>query len=246
MNNVSIIFAKLAGIKRNVSEELATTTRYFDLSVLDYFKRYEIILQQLKQVMPELYADLPPLDIPQPTKDRDYNVEYEYISRYQLENLSRDLTYIFEVRANCGDGEEVKERPERIFISHGRSHEWYKVQAYVERDIKLPTLELAQEANLGRTVFQKLIEESDKCRYAVIVMTGDDELGDQKRARENVMHEIGFFQGKYGAHNVCLLYEEGTSIPTNIHGLVYSPFTKGMVDAAFALMRREIEAAFKK
>lgn len=37
-----------------------------------------------------------------------------------------------------------------------------------------PTFELAQEQNLGRTVLQKLQEETSGCTSAVIVMTGDD------------------------------------------------------------------------
>jgi predicted nucleotide-binding protein len=101
------------------------------------------------------------------------------------------------------------------------------VQDYLERDLHLLTLELAQEPNKGRTVLQKLDEESNACSFAVVVMTGDDDLGiGAPRARENVMHEIGFFQAKYGLANVCLLHEEGTNIPSNIHGLVYIPFQR--------------------
>ncbi len=34
------------------------------------------------------------------------------------------------------------------------------------------TLELAQQLTIGRTVHQKLDEESNKCNVAIIVMTG--------------------------------------------------------------------------
>jgi predicted nucleotide-binding protein len=130
-----------------------------------------------------------------------------------------------------------------VFISHGRSNEWFKVQSYLEKDLNVKTLELAQEASQGRTVLQKLNEESQKCRFAVIVMTGDDITGDQVRARENVMHEIGFFQGKYGLKNIALLHEEGVNIPSNIHGLVYIPFPKNTVEATFGALYREIKVA---
>jgi predicted nucleotide-binding protein len=165
-----------------------------------------------------------------------------------LSHLLLDIDYIFEVRANSRLGQGTAELPRRIFISHGRCHDWLKVQAYILKDIHIDTLELAQEANRGRTVLQKLNEEASKCSYAVIVMTGDDEAGEgeRPRARENVMHEIGFFQGKYGLENVCLLYEEGTNIPSNIHGLVYIPYPKGYVDATFGALRRELEAAFSE
>ena len=77
-------------------------------------------------------------------------------------------------------------------------------------------------------------------------MTGDDLDSDgNPRARENVMHEIGYFQGKFGLSAVCLLHEEGTSIPSNIHGLVYIPFPKGYVNATFSALMRELKAFYR-
>lgn len=138
------------------------------------------------------------------------------------------------------------DRESRIFITHGRAPDWREVQAYIERDLGIPTLELAQVPNLGRTILQKLKEESDRCCYALIVMTGEDKTEEgQSRARENVIHEIGYFQGKFGLAKVCLLHEEGVSIPSNIHGLVYIPFPPGMVSAALGALAREIRAAFR-
>lgn len=165
-------------------------------------------------------------------------------AKYQIEPIIQNLNYILEVRANYRIGEKVEaqEKPNRIFISHGRSKEWYKVQAYLEKDLRLTTLELAQEPILGRTVLQKLSDEAGKCGHAVIVMTGDDVMGDEVRARENVMHEVGFFQGKYGLGNITLLHEEGVNIPSNIHGLVYISFPKDTVEATFGALYRELRA----
>jgi predicted nucleotide-binding protein len=79
----------------------------------------------------------------------------------------------------------------------------------------------------------------------VIVMTGDDtDVDGNARARENVLHEIGYFQAKFGLSAVCLLHEEGTNIPSNIHGLVYVPFPKGYVSATFGLLHRELKACY--
>ena len=48
--------------------------------------------------------------------------------------------------------------------------------------------------------------EAEKCNKAVILLTKDDEMADgSMRSRQNVIHEIGFFQGKYGRKNVILL-----------------------------------------
>lgn len=93
----------------------------------------------------------------------------------------------------------------------------------------------------------KLEKKAGRCDSAVIVMTGDDTDADgQARARENVMHEIGFFQAKYGRARVCLLHQEEVSIPTNLAGVVYIPFPRGNVSASFGVLFRELNAMYKK
>ncbi|GGR66469.1 hypothetical protein GCM10008959_30840 [Deinococcus seoulensis] len=141
-----------------------------------------------------------------------------------------------------------KQAPERrIFITHGRNPEWMEVQRYIEQTIKIPTVELSQAASLGRTIIEKLEQESKNCGYAVIVMSGDDNGEDGSvRVRENVMHELGWFQAKYGRGRVCLLHEDGVSIPSNVSGLVYIPYPKNRVRSAFADLRDEIEAIYGK
>jgi predicted nucleotide-binding protein len=131
----------------------------------------------------------------------------------------------------------------RIFISHGQSTDWQHVQTFLERELDVRTLELAQEPNKGRFVLEKLDQESARCCYAVIVITDDDETTDGAlRARENVMHEIGFFQARFGRARVCLLHEDRTNIPSNIHGLVYLQYPKGVVRATFSDLRKELKA----
>ena len=168
-----------------------------------------------------------------------------YYSRAQLEGLLRSIDQIFETRANSELAAPASKPEPRVFISHGRSLDWTKVQPHIERDLNVRTLELAQEPNMGRSVLGKLDEETRKCTYAVIVMTGDDaDATGGARARQNVIHEIGYFQARYGLSRVCLLHEDGTNIMSNIHGLVYIPFTKGNVAMTFGHLMRELKAAY--
>lgn len=204
-----------------------------------------MLMTRLKEDRPDLYSELP-------IRERPKGDVSGRFSRTHADQLVRDMAYIFEVKANSElKFEPVNQEPtqdtrlRRVFISHGRSPDWREVQDYIEKDLKLATLELAQEPNKGRTVLQKLYDESNSCSFAVVVMTGDDDTGvGAPRARENVMHEIGYFQGKYGLANVCLLHEEGTNIPSNIHGLVYIPFPKGLVSATFGVLGRELRTVF--
>ncbi|THF84853.1 DNA-binding protein [Deinococcus sp. KSM4-11] len=167
----------------------------------------------------------------------------EYYHSDDLHAISDEIGILLSVWSSKNSrGSRLSPRPRRVFLSHGRDAAWREIQEFVERTLEIPTLELAQEANRGRTIFQKLIDESDNCGYAVIVMTGDDfTLDEQVRARENVIHEIGYFQGKYGADRVCLLHENEVNIPTNIQGVVYIPFPKNGIAAALGGLTRELK-----
>ena len=249
MNRITITMAKLAGLYKTVSPRLANRhAHYFDPpTVLEYFEAYNRVSAVLKEELPQLYGDLPDRPVPEPSGTTDFEGR-GYIRRQYLERIIADIDYILEVRAHSElEGPtHAPERERRVFISHGAPPDWREVQEFVERDLSIQTLELAQEPNRGRTVLQKLAEESNRCSYAVVVMTGDDRVQDgTSRARENVMHEIGYFQGKFGLANVCLLHEEGVNIPSNIHGLVYIPFPKDMVRAAFSALGRELRTVFK-
>jgi len=247
MENKSVIFAKLAGILKYIKSIMAPfgphklIPQYFKQEeVKNIFHKYSKLAKSLKEIYPDLYSDIPDRTLPKLS-------EGDTFKRSFLETLERDIDYIFEVNSQYSASEsKVNEVARRIFLSHGSSQDWMKVQNYIERDLKIQTLELAQEPNKGRTVLQKLNEESDKCSYCVVVMTGDDKVLDtETRARENVMHEIGFFQGKYGLEKVCLLYEEGTNIPSNIHGLVYIAFPKDVIESTFGSLSRELDVYFK-
>lgn len=142
---------------------------------------------------------------------------------------------------------ELKPRPNRVFLSHGRSRLWLEVARYIEKDslLRLETVELAEQPNSGRSVLEKLIETADDCSYAVIVMTAEDLVGDDEvRVRENVMHEIGYFQARYGRNRVCLLHQEGANVPSNLSGLVYLAFSGEDIKACFVDLQKELLRTF--
>jgi hypothetical protein len=242
MSKESLLLAKAAALKKIFDAiDYGAFGRCLGDAVEPVFPRYLSVIKELKEINPELYSDLPELEIP---KSLGIGSNGSLYAQHKIEPLIQSLDYILELSANVriGSNIEVAERRGRVFISHGRSNEWTKVQNYLERDLGIPTLELAQEPNLGRTVLQKLEEESHKCTVAVIVMTGDDLANNGEiRARENVMHEIGYFQGKYGLMNVVLLHEQGVSIPSNIHGLVYIGFPKDSSEASLGALTREMK-----
>ncbi|WP_259647207.1 nucleotide-binding protein [Burkholderia pseudomallei] len=255
--------AKLAGIRRAVTaalDEMLLTRgretvprRSFDPdSVGHQFMQAANLIEKLRELLPDLYGDFHKVAT-EPTTEvvllEKGNEKRLFYGREQVEMLGRDIDQVLEIRANselsqpaAKAGKDLK----RVFISHGRSNDWREVQAYIEKDIGLATLELAQEPNAGQTIIEKLENNAESCDSAVIVMTGDDIDADgQARARENVMHEIGFFQAKYGRARVCLLHEEAVSIPTNLSGVVYVPFPEGNIGTSFGVLIRELQAMYK-
>ena len=86
----------------------------------------------------------------------------------------------------------------------------------------------------GVTNIARLSEMLDAAAIALLVMTGEDEQTDGKlRARMNVVHEAGLFQGRLGFTRVIVLLEEGCEEFSNIQGLGQIRFPKGNIKAAF-------------
>jgi predicted nucleotide-binding protein len=78
--------------------------------------------------------------------------------------------------------------------------------------------------------------------FALIIMTAEDQTKDGKtRARENVVHEAGLFQGKLGFERAIILREESCEEFSNIHGLVQLEFPRGKIMAVSEEIRRTLE-----
>jgi predicted nucleotide-binding protein len=82
-----------------------------------------------------------------------------------------------------------------------------------------------------------------KVTFAVLVLTGEDETAKGgKRARQNVIHEAGLFQGVLGFHRAILLVQKGVEEMSNVHGLQHIPFERNRIDTTFF----ELERALKR
>lgn len=200
MHKVDLAIVRLRLVYGSVKQNLRSArAQYFDPAIVsEYFETYGQLVTAVKEAAPELFRDLQNRPIPQPSDTTDFEGR-GYIRRHHLERLLEDLEYIAEVWSRSQPQPHVRNAERRVFISHGNAVDRREVQAFIEKDLGVETLELAQQPNRGRTVLQKLSEESDHCSYAVIVMTGEDKMeSGQVRTRENVMHEVGYFQGKFG------------------------------------------------
>jgi predicted nucleotide-binding protein len=119
-------------------------------------------------------------------------------------------------------------RPFKVFIGHGSDPQWkYLKRALSETHrFTVEAFESSERAGYHTlVVIDQMVRSSS---VAVVVMTGEDRMEDGSlRARENVVHEVGFCQGVLGIDRTIVLLEEGVSEPSNIVGLTQIRFPVG-------------------
>ena len=133
-------------------------------------------------------------------------------------------------------------RTNKVFIGHGRSHEWKDLRRFLVDRLRLDCVDFNSEPVAGYSTKDRLQEILESAVFAFLVMTGEDEQSDgTMRARENVVHEVGLFQGRLGFAKAIILLEEGCSRFSNIDGLTYIAFPKSNIEGASEDIRRVLE-----
>ena len=130
----------------------------------------------------------------------------------------------------------------KVFIGHGHSPIWRELKEFVEERLKLPVDEFNRIPVAGVSNKERLSEMLNEAAIAFLIMTAEDEQVDHGvRARANVIHEAGLFQGSLGFERAIVLLEEGCESFSNIDGLGHIPFPKDNIKAAFEEVRRVME-----
>ena len=93
-----------------------------------------------------------------------------------------------------------------VFIGHGHSPIWRELKDFIEDRLHLPVDEFNRVPVAGVPNITRLSEMMDAAAIALLVLTGEDEQPDgQLRARINVVHEAGLFQGRLGFTRAIVL-----------------------------------------
>lgn len=130
----------------------------------------------------------------------------------------------------------------KIFLGHGRAPEWRTLADFLQNRLRLEWDEFNRESAAGRPTTARLQDMLNNATFAFLIMTAEDEHADAtKHARENVIHEIGLFQGKLGFERAIILLEDGCQEFSNIIGLTQIRFPKGQIRASFEDIRLVLE-----
>lgn len=130
-------------------------------------------------------------------------------------------------------------KPNLVFLGHGRSPLWMKVERHLEKERGLTVQAWESESRTGVHVVEVLDGLMNSCTFGVLVVTAEDGTpSGTVRARQNVIHEIGLFQGKLGFKKVALLEQERVESFSNIDGLQTIRFPGERIEAAFPELER--------
>lgn len=158
--------------------------------------------------------------------------------------FARDYKNYVQSRGNT----EVLLKPQfsrKVFIVHGHDDGAREIVARFLERIGLEAIILHEQANMGRTVIEKVIANSD-VGFAVVLLTPDDEGCNkggipEPRARQNVLLELGYFLGRLGREKVCALKRGELEIPSDFAGVVWEKMDSG--GGWKQALARELEAA---
>lgn len=129
-----------------------------------------------------------------------------------------------------------------VFIGHGRSPLWRELKDFVVDRLNLPYEEFNRVPVAGVTNIARLSEMLEGAGCALILLTAEDEQADGAvRARMNVIHEVGLFQGRLGFTKAIVILEDGCEEFSNIQGLGQIRFPKGNISAVFEEIRAVLE-----
>jgi len=128
----------------------------------------------------------------------------------------------------------------KIFIGHGRSPLWARVQVHLVNDLKMTVETFESESRTSEHIVDVLRNMLKESSAAILVLTAEDEAGDKMRARQNVVHESGLFQGHLGFEKVFLLLQDGVEEFSNISGLQQIRFSGNNIETTFYELDRAL------
>lgn len=165
---------------------------------------------------------------------------YESLARYEMSELDTGVTEsVVPPREATVTRSNKVAKPPAIFVGHGHGDLYLRVVTYLTRRLNLEVDYFEDEVRAGYTNLEVVQNMLNKASFAVVVATADDATDEGKiRARQNVVHEIGLFQGKLGFRKVAVLRQNGTEEFSNLAGYQELRFDKNDINSKFEDLRQ--------
>lgn len=170
-------------------------------------------------------------------KDHGYPFVFKHEDRGRVLNALADLGLLPDVP-----------RP-RAFIVHGHDEGFLaETKDYLQNRLGWPEpIVLRDQPNAGKTIIEKFEEHAGIVDWVFVLMSPDDVAfspttdDDMRRARQNVVFELGFFYGLIGRHEgrTIVLKKGDVELPSDIQGIVWIDVTNGILNSGEQI-RREV------
>ena len=172
---------------------------------------------------------------------RETGVVVQAPARHEIEGVFDVFERRVEESKLPNDPDEVSGK---IFLGHGRSPLWRELHNHLRDQHYLDVEAYEIGARAGHHIRDILETMMLSSSMAFIVMTAEDETADEEfQARQNVVHELGLFQGRLGFRRAIAVVEEGTKLFTNMDGIQQIRFSEGNIQETFghvlATIKRE-------
>ncbi len=123
--------------------------------------------------------------------------------------------------------------PFRVVMGHGNDHQWRILRDELRDHHEFDVSAFEGRPRAGQTINTVLEDMASEASVALIVLTRADQMKDGRwRARQNVVHEVGFFQGRLGWTNAIVVVEDGVELFSNLDGTQQIRFPEGNIGAA--------------
>ena len=127
----------------------------------------------------------------------------------------------------------------KAFIIHGHDERALTdLKAYIKNKLKWRTpIVLREQPNHGKTIIEKFEEFAHRIDWVFVLMTPADKVlrrlnsnTKKRRARQNVIFELGFFYGYFGRKSgrIIVLYKGSLELPSDIQGVAWINIDRGV------------------
>lgn len=142
-------------------------------------------------------------------------------------------------------------KPLQSFIVHGHDEiAKLSLKNYLQNTLYFAEpIILHEQPNIGRTLIEKFEETSLGSSIIFVLLTPDDIViaegcnnDEKRRARQNVIFEMGYFLGALGRKSgrVILLYRGPLELPSDLSGVTYIDISNG-IESVGEKIRREVD-----
>jgi len=149
---------------------------------------------------------------------------------YYLKNFESDIHHDVDIeereQKGLNNASHKESHKNNIFIVHGHNDSVKDKVADFIYKLGIEPVILNKQINKGQTILE-IFEEYSDIKAAIIILTNEDisnyndDSEFEKRARQNMIFEAGYFLGKLGKNNMIVIAEQGVILPSVLEGYAY-------------------------